>query len=46
MFLIKIRPVSFKSFRLYDEGFANTFGAIRDCGRWSDIVDDTLPTIM
>lgn len=30
---------------LLDEGFANTFGAIRNWGRWSDVVAVILPDI-
>ena len=44
--LIKIWPVSLKMLDLFDVGFANTFGAIRNWGRWSDIVAVRLQNIL
>ena len=43
--MIKIWTVSFKILELFDEGFANAFGVIRNWGRWSDKVAVILPDI-
>ena len=42
---LKINQFLSKVLDLFDEGFANIFGAIRNWGKWSDIFAVTLPDI-